>query len=889
MMRDALRRAEAALGFIPLGLVPLRPAPRHPRVAGRAPVLATALAALALAGCAQPRDPAAGDRVAADPSGQCAEIADLVAQAQRDNFTTEFAAAETIWARLATIYASSPTPPRERCGDIVPAWSEVMANQALVYSNQRKFIAADGMFRAASRQAQAESGGVTDIVQVLETQHDLNRAVDAGADALQQAEDLAADIGADVEAAPFSADLDQILQLSPEAQRRRVLASLKEFSRSFVYLQAEDYPKAEAAIDKAIDLIRPAPGARANYLPRYRTTKALLQLGQGKYEEARLSANAAYLGYSEDLRATALGARALTFQARAETLLGRREEALATYARAFDTYQDTAVPIGYDLVWPYFNLALTTMQADPSREAELTRAIFIAAQTLRSRTTAASLAVAARDRAEGDGAEAQAIRAFLAARLEFQRIEADRNTVLGNSFATDEQRDEVNRSFRDAGEMLEARTAALSEIADDYLGLLSARTDVDRILASLHDDEAMIQIIPGDPYSIAFVLTKDGIRAGRVGGSVNLASIREFVSFLRAGLRAGRPFRPNDSFALYQEMVEPALALLGGKRPRHLIFSLSDALTSLPVEVLAVRRSAIPDNRRGTDFTDVEWMADRYEISYVPAPSTLPDLRGSVAAAPEDKVKKVVAFGDFTAGVKAEDVLPVYLPDECLVFAQAVAGLGPLPASRLEMEIIKEIFGDRAQIHTGAEFTEAAVEADSAQGKLAEADVIHFATHGFLPQSSDCLSQGGLTVSVDGAPGEDGVLFESEIRRLDLSGAELVVLTACDTAGAANLPGATDGNTAEGGEALSGLARAFFDAGARAALVTHWPIPDNASSIFLVQEFYRALDAGASYTEALRTAQTAVRKDPRFSNPFFWGAFVLVGDGAGGGRGTGGA
>jgi CHAT domain-containing protein/tetratricopeptide (TPR) repeat protein len=848
---------------------------------------APALVALVLAGCAG-KDGEPGQIADAQGSAYCARLSQLIDQAQRFNFLTEFASAEAIWAQLSTTYADPERDPVKECGTVLPPYSAVMANQALVYSNQRKFVAAEGMFKAAARRAdiEAEAEGRSlanraTFVDVLRTQHNLNRAVSSDDEALRQATRIADALSGDFEGAvTFSAETTEILQLSPDAQRRRVLVALSEFSRSFVFLQREDFVSAEKSIDRAIKMIAPVPGTQTNYLPRFQTTKALLALGQGRPEDARRIAQQAANGFSEDLRKTALRARALTFQARAETQLGMTEDALATYAEAFEIYQDTSVPIEYDLIYPYFDLALKVADQQPERREALTAQIFKAAQTLRSRTTAASLAVAARDRAEGDGQEAAAIRAWLRAQQEVLQLEFRRIAVEANAYASASQKADVRRQYLEATEVLAARTAAVEEVADDYLGLLSARTDTARIQAALRPDEAMIQIIPGEPHSIAFVLTNDSISAGRVGAGLTRADIREVVGVLRGELRGGVPYSPNFSNILYASLVKPALALLGDKKPRSLIFSLSDALTALPIETIATEASAINDVRRGSDYTDVVWMADLYEISYVPAPSTLADLRSGVTSRGGGTSRKVVAWGDFVPGVKAEKVLPAYLPPECLAEAQLVADLGALPASRTEMRILQDIFGDRVEIYEGADFTEEAVKAVSAAGGLAAADILHFSTHGFLPQSDDCLNQGGLTVTPTDAADSDGVLTESEIRRLDLSGTELVVLTACDTAGSSASTEILEGNASEGGEALSGLARAFFDAGARAALVTHWPIADGGPSLQLVETFYRNLDLGARYTEALRAAQTEVRRNPATSDPFYWAAFVLVGDGA---------
>ena len=98
-----------------------------------------------------------------------------------------------------------------------------------------------------------------------------------------------------------------------------------------------------------------------------------------------------------------------------------------------------------------------------------------------------------------------------------------------------------------------------------------------------------------------------------------------------------------------------------------------------------------------------------------------------------------------------------------------------------------------------------------------------------------------------------------------------MVLSACNTAG-------PDGTL--GGESLSGLARAFFYAGARAMLVSHWavasgPTVDLTTGMFAAQ----AKDPTIGKAEALRRAQAAVRAKPQTAHPFFWAPFVLVGDG----------
>jgi tetratricopeptide (TPR) repeat protein len=160
--------------------------------------------------------------------------------------------------------------------------------------------------------------------------------------------------------------------------------------------------------------------------------------------------------------------------------------------------------------------------------------------------------------------------------------------------------------------------------------------------------------------------------------------------------------------------------------------------------------------------------------------------------------------------------------------------------------------------------------------------ILHLATHAFFdPDPSDAeidldaamlrsgLALAGANTAFHGgllpAAAEDGVLYAQDVLSMDLSGTELVVLSACET-GLGNY---------QRGEGTFGLRRAFFVAGARSLLVSLWEVTDDVTAV-LMENFYRALLAGSSRIDALRIAQRAVRKleDSAAS----WAAFICVGD-----------
>lgn len=151
----------------------------------------------------------------------------------------------------------------------------------------------------------------------------------------------------------------------------------------------------------------------------------------------------------------------------------------------------------------------------------------------------------------------------------------------------------------------------------------------------------------------------------------------------------------------------------------------------------------------------------------------------------------------------------------------ALRHLAPLYDTADELKGIAASLGAPAnELILGANASETAVKSLSGSGRLAEYRVIAFATHGLVAGDIKGLAEPALALTVPDEPTEadDGLLTASEVATLKLN-ADWVILSACNTA-AGDKPGA---------EALSGLARAFFYAGARGLLVSHWPVKSSAA------------------------------------------------------------
>jgi CHAT domain-containing protein len=170
----------------------------------------------------------------------------------------------------------------------------------------------------------------------------------------------------------------------------------------------------------------------------------------------------------------------------------------------------------------------------------------------------------------------------------------------------------------------------------------------------------------------------------------------------------------------------------------------------------------------------------------------------------------------------------------------------------------------------GARATEREIKRLSETGALRDYRILHFATHGALAGEISGAAEPGLLLTPPpaGSQDDDGYLSASEVAGLQLD-ADWVILSACNTAAGG----------ARGTEALSGLARAFFYAGARSLLVSHWYV-DSEATVTLIKGAFAELQASVKIgrSEALRRAMLDMIGEG--AHPAHWAPFVVVGEGA---------
>jgi CHAT domain-containing protein len=321
---------------------------------------------------------------------------------------------------------------------------------------------------------------------------------------------------------------------------------------------------------------------------------------------------------------------------------------------------------------------------------------------------------------------------------------------------------------------------------------------------------------------------------------------------------------------LYRKLLAPVEADLAGAK--HVIAAPTGALASLPLGLLVTA----PPSQAG--YANAAWLIRRVAVSEVPSPRAFLDLRQARAAAkPAARPFLGVGNPSFAGGANApgQGSALARLAATCQeggpMPAELIRALAPLPETGDEVRRVgQRLGGDQGSILTGA----SASEANLKRQPLGDYNVLYFATHGLLPGELRCGGEPGLALSppADGASStqDDGFLAASEIAGLQLN-ADLVVLSACNTA---------EGGGRLGGESLSGLADAFFHAGARTLVASHWEVPSTATAQLMTGFFDKVgpkLSNGLA--DSLREAQLALAGQAQTAHPFYWAAFTILGDG----------
>lgn len=439
--------------------------------------------------------------------------------------------------------------------------------------------------------------------------------------------------------------------------------------------------------------------------------------------------------------------------------------------------------------------------------------------------------------------------------------------------------------------------------------------DIAAVQKLLNPDEAMVVILVSDDASYTWAVTREGSTWSR-SEAMKQDALAAKVNTLRASMEVdgargsgrqpppgagaatvapqGKAFDRKLAHEIYKELIAPVEGVLKDKQV--LLTNVSGPLTSLPLALLVTAPPQGSDSDPAAVATS-PWLIDKYALAELPSVSALQSLRclliekaadahpGCAVRAGSSAYAQVRSGGITLAAYGAPTLDGVYTPATGRSVTPGLAGqmykgkladpeklraLAYLPQAKAELESLQKSFGAQSTVVIGDAATETAVKGSKA---LPSARFIVFSTHGLLATEVGDNAEPGLvfTPPKQATELDDGLLTASEVALQLKVPADIVVLSACNTA-------AGDNQSADG---RAGLARAFFQAGARSLLVSHWAVSDAATSL-LMQQTFGNIQKGdvAGRARALQAAMQTVRSEGtgQFVSPKYWAAFTLVGD-----------
>jgi CHAT domain-containing protein len=448
----------------------------------------------------------------------------------------------------------------------------------------------------------------------------------------------------------------------------------------------------------------------------------------------------------------------------------------------------------------------------------------------------------------------------------------------------------TRRQIAETESKLAAANARLQNEFPEYAALASPKPlKAEEVQYLLGADEALVFWLAGDKESHVFALTREGsewktIAFGAEDLSKKVAAFRRGLDvdeFEKSGGAKSGLFNLGGAHELYRALLAPVDARINNKR--QLLVVPSGALTALPFHLLVTEKPEAPVPEKLDGYRDAAWLARRHAITVLPSVASLKALR--VFAGKDHAPKPMIGFGDpvFGREAPAGGQRSTKVAARTRAYTEFWQGAGvdrrklsqALPRLEDTADEVKAVAQKLGAPSRDILLRAAATETAVKRAALADYRVVYFATHGLVAGDVKGLAEPSLALSIPARPtnDDDGLLTASEIAQLKLN-ADWVVLSACNTI-AGDKPGA---------EALSGLARAFFYAGARALLVSHWAVESNAATRLTTSTFdLLKSDPKLSRAEALRQAMLAYMNDaanPRNAYPAYWAPFVVVGEGA---------
>lgn len=409
----------------------------------------------------------------------------------------------------------------------------------------------------------------------------------------------------------------------------------------------------------------------------------------------------------------------------------------------------------------------------------------------------------------------------------------------------------------------------ITELEQEYPRYFALKHDISSPSISqtqnvLDENTALLQFHLGGKNSFLFVMNDKEYSIIKLAPS---EQIEDFTNRLRRSIRLVNPQDfINVSTELYTQLIEPALPLIESRD--KLVIIPDGALHHLPFETLI--SEAVYDDYRNISFSSLQYLIQEYSITYnyssKLAVYKLEQERDTITRTPQPRF---AGFAPVFTTDRDENARPVnlaYARDSAEQPTRefSLAWFPDLPHSEEEVHAIVNLFG--MEDHRTAGFYHSDATKENFLASAEEYTHIHIASHGFFNEEEPMLS--GVLFSpgdYSDIEGERDILFAGEIYGLNLD-SDLVVLSSCESGV----------GTLQRGEGIMSLTRGFIHAGARNLLVSLWKVTDRHTAD-LMEEFYRHVLQGETYTEALRNTKLRMIEQDDTALPIFWSGFVMIG------------
>lgn len=537
-----------------------------------------------------------------------------------------------------------------------------------------------------------------------------------------------------------------------------------------------------------------------------------------------------------------------------------------------------------NMMAPYYRLLASRAATDATAVSDF----FVASQLQVRPGVADTQAVLARELSSGsdDGARLFRQATTLNRDIERARIEDARLGQLPvspeiNALRADLKTQIDNLSFQ------QAETIVALNAFPQYRVVAPGKLDLVELQQVLRADEAYLKmLVVGDSVYAMLIepgdaqLWKSDISAAGLDTAVD--AIRSTISIVENGRRVTYPFDAATAYKLYGQLFGPVAAKLPGVA--HLIFEPDGAMLRLPINLLitadtglaAYEQRLLDADADPFDMRQVAWLGRTSRPST--AVSTLA-FRNARQAAPSKAANQYFGLGQnlpvdgaTLPSLGTRGAAGSAIDSDC----QWDIAQWARPISADELVTARNAMGGNAgTLLTGGAFTDSAVKTRT---DLDDYRIIHFATHGLVTAPRPACPARPALVTSFGDGDSDGLLTFQEIFDLKIN-ADLVILSACDTAGAASVAATREAGLSGGGNALDGLVRSFIGAGGRSVIASHWPAPDDFDATKRLIGGLFGSGQGTSVADAMWGTQLRLMDDQQTSHPYYWAGFAIIGDG----------